>query len=281
MKVRLQKFLSDAGAASRRKAEELILEGFVAVNDEIVDTLPAFVDPQKDRVIVKGNRVRPQPLRWFVANKPKNVVCSDATRQGRLRVVDLLPDLNTALRPVGRLDPEATGLVLMTNDGELADTLARPASQVPREYVVEIKGRADGGLVERLRKGAYLSEGRARVEEVQIEHAGEGRSVLRVTTFDRYPRMIQRLCAKLGHDVKTLKRVALGPIEVKRLAEGAVRELTPAEVRSLRDAVRGRTRRNKPGRRKSGKTPARSQQQSENRTESATESQPVRRRLVE
>lgn len=235
--VRLPKFLSDTGVASRRRAEELILEGRVLVNDQIVDTLPAFVEPQRDRVIVDGVLVRVQRLDYFILHKPKNVVCTNRDPAGRLRAVDLLPDLPARLLPVGRLDAETSGLLLMTNDGELAQRITHPRYGVPKTYRAEVGGHAAPDLPRRMRDGVYLAEGKARASEVEVVHTSHERSVLMITLREGRNRQVRRMLARLGHPVRKLKRVQIGPLSLRGLPEGATRRLTPQEIAALRAAA--------------------------------------------
>jgi 23S rRNA pseudouridine2605 synthase len=275
-RVRLQKFLSDAGVASRRAAEELVRDGHVLVNDQIVDTLPAFVDPRHDRVVVNGAPVRAERHVYFLVHKPKGVVCTDRDPAGRMRVVDLLPPIKARLFIVGRLDASSTGLLLMTNDGELAERVTHPRYGVPKVYSAQVRGRVPDDLPTRMKAGVYLSEGKAQASSVQVTHRGRDASMLKITLREGRNRQIRRMLARLGHRVKALKRLAIGPLMVKGLPPGAARPLTPRELVSLRRAVeadtpraRGRHRRGRPAVRKparakrgngqprSGTTPAR------------------------
>lgn len=266
-KTRLQKFLSDAGVASRRKAEELILEGAVLVNGEVVDELPAFVNPREDKVVANGVPVRPQRHEYFLVHKPKNVVCTNRDPAGRPLAVDLLPEMRARLFPVGRLDADSTGLLLMTNDGELAERITHPRYGVPKTYRAEVRGQVPNELTEKLRKGLYLSEGKVRVSEVEIVHAARERSVLMITLREGRNRQVRRMLARLGYPVKKLKRVQIGPLSVRRLPVGAARRLTPKELDALREALEeaeaGARRKRKPrknagrgGRKASGKKQA-------------------------
>ena len=259
-RTRLQKFLADAGVASRRRAEEWILAGRVLVNDAVVDCLPAFVDPESDRVVVDGHVLRPARLEYFIVHKPKRVVCASRDPAGRVRAVDLVPDLPARLAPVGRLDVEATGLLLMTNDGELAGRLAHPRSGVAKTYHVEVKGRAPENLAERLRACVYLAEGKARTGHVEILHAGQARSTLRVTLRAERYRQVQRMLAKLGLTVKKLKCVQYGPLRLHDLPLGAARRLSAAEIAALRaESAASPARPTRKGARRSPSAPRRSQ----------------------
>lgn len=235
--MRLQKFLSDAGVASRRHAEEMILEGRVTVNGVVIDALPAFVDEQHDVVQVDGTRVRPQRLDYFIINKPRGVVCTNRDPGGRVRAVDLLPRLAARLFPVGRLDAESTGLLLMTNDGELALRLTHPRYGVAKTYRAEVRGRVPDDLPEQLRRGVHLAEGKARASDVEIVHASSQRSVLLITLHEGRNRQVRRMLARLGFPVRRLRRVQIGPLTLRGLPSGAARRLTPAELHALRNAV--------------------------------------------
>ncbi|RMF80586.1 MAG: rRNA pseudouridine synthase [Planctomycetota bacterium] len=236
--VRIQKFLSDAGVASRRHAEELVRSGRVLVNDTIVDELPVFVDPQHDRVIVDGRRVRPQRHEYFILHKPRGFVCTNRDPGGRRRVIDLLPRISARVFPVGRLDLDSSGLLILTNDGELAQQIAHPRYGLPKVYHVEVRGAAPPDIAEKLEAGVHRAEGKARASGARVLHRSRERTVLTLTLREGRNRMVRRLLAKLGHPVRRLKRVRIGPIELKRLPEGACRRLSLKEVDLLREAVR-------------------------------------------
>ena len=234
--MRIQKFLSDAGVASRRRAEELVRAGRVLVNDEIVDELPIFVDPQSDRVIVDGRRVRAQAHEYFIINKPRGFVCTDRDPGGRRRVIDLLPKVNARVFLVGRLDIDSSGLIILTNDGELAERIAHPRYGLPKVYHVELRGEAPADIVEKLQTGVYLADGKAQASEVLVQHRARDRSVVLLTLREGRNRLVRRLFAKLGFPVRRLKRVQIGPLVLKGLAEGACRRLSQKEVDLLRAA---------------------------------------------
>ena len=236
-RIRLQKLLSDAGVCSRRHAEELIREGRALVNDEVVQTLPVLVDPTRDRVVVDGNVIRQQKSEYFLVHKPKGVVCTNRDPAGRLRAVDLLPPLKTRLNVVGRLDAESSGLLLMTNDGDLAEQVSHPRLELPKVYRVEVRGEVKRDIVPLLLKGVHLSEGKAVASEVEIVHRSRDSSVLNITLRQGRNRQIRRMLARFKHPVKTLKRIQIGPLSLKGLPVGACRRLTPRELRELRQAI--------------------------------------------
>ncbi|MBL8880572.1 MAG: rRNA pseudouridine synthase [Phycisphaerales bacterium] len=236
-RVRLQRFLADAGVASRRHAEEMVLDGRITMNDRVVDSLPAFVNPATDRVFADGQRVRPQRLTYMLLHKPKNVVATSRDPEGRRRAVDLLPPMKERLFPVGRLDAESTGALLMTNDGELTQQLTHPSYAIPKVYRAEVDGFVEASDIEQLRKGVYLAEGKARVSEVSIVHAARDRSVLEITLREGPNRQVRRMLARLNHRVRKLKRIMIGPISIKGLPAGACRHLSLKEIEELRVAI--------------------------------------------
>lgn len=254
--VRIQKFLSDAGVASRRHAEELIEQGRVLLNDEVVEKLPAFVDPEHDVIIVDGARVRVRPLAYFMVNKPRGVVCTNFDPDGRPRAVDLLPPDMRHLFVVGRLDEFSTGLLLLTNDGELATRVTHPRYGIVKLYRAEVAGEVPNDLPGRLRKGVFLSDGKVQAGQVDILKRSRQQSTIEMTMLEGRSSGVRRAMAKLGHKVLTLKRVKIGSVALKDLPLGACREMSPHEVNALWKAVkeaeakappasRGRKRRNR------------------------------------
>jgi 23S rRNA pseudouridine2605 synthase len=252
--VRLQKFLSDAGVASRRAAEELIGEGRVLVNGRVVDSLPAFVDPRRDKVVVDGTPVRAERHAYFLLHKPKGVVCTDRDPAGRTRAVDLLPPIKARLFVVGRLDADSTGLLLMTNDGERAERIPHPRYGVAKVYRAEVRGRVPEDLVAQMRAGVYLSDGKVRAGHVVIKHRGREASVLHITLREGRNRQVRRMLARLGHPVRALKRLAIGPLTLRRLPLGAARPLTPSELAGLRRAAEEAAPQSKARRKRRGHT---------------------------
>jgi pseudouridine synthase len=300
--IRLQKAMAESGFASRRACEELIEQGRVTVNGERVATLPAWVDPAEDRIEIDGqalprprkNRAAPGKrqrastaqtllpgsLAYILVNKPRGVISTSDDPQGRKRVIDLIdPGLAAKLRlyPVGRLDADSTGMILLTNDGELTHRLTHPSFEVPKEYRVTVKGRVGPDDLERLKKGIYLATPKtvaktkanenkpgderskspdraadlrrdkpgakkAAVEAVRILRTDTDRSrgdktMLAITLREGQNREIRRVLARLGFRVTKLKRVAVGPVRMKTLKSGNWRLLTAPEVRKLRRAA--------------------------------------------
>lgn len=164
---RLQKILAAAGVDSRRKCEELILSGAVRVNGNVVDTLPVFVDPEKDVITVGGKKIRAEPKVCFLLNKPKGVICTSSDPQGRKKAIDLVP-VRERIYCVGRLDADSTGLIILTNDNELANILTHPRYGVPKTYIATVKGEIGGEAAERLKAGVWLAEGKTGRAAVKI-----------------------------------------------------------------------------------------------------------------
>jgi len=246
-KTRIQKALAAAGVASRRTIEEMVMEGRITLNDKVVAELPCFVDPDVDDVRCDGKRIKLKTSRklYFMLNKPKGVVCTQRDPQGRPKAVDLLPKFGERLYCIGRLDVDSTGIIILTNDGELTEHLTHPRYGVTKTYVVEVDGRPEGRQIETLRKGMYLDGVRMKRTGVKMLHRGAKRSVLEIRLTEGRNREIRRLLARLGHKVRRLKRVAIGPVTDKGLKVGNFRQLRPAEVAKLRACSKSQTAKQK------------------------------------
>ena len=230
--MRLAKFLAHAGVASRRAAERLIASGRVTVGREIV-TDPARDVDEDSGVAVDGEPVRPERRVVYAVNKPKGVVSTARDTHGRPTVVELLPAEARRLYPVGRLDADSTGLLLLTNDGELANLLTHPRYGVEKVYRARVEPpRVSEASLRRLREGVELDDGPARAARVRQASAG----VLEIALREGRKRQVRRMCEAVGHRVVELERVRFGPLRLQGLAPGAHRRLTPAEVEGLRDA---------------------------------------------
>jgi len=234
---RLQKVLARAGLSSRREAERWLAEGRISVNGAVVSRPGTRVDPARDTVRVDGKRVAGrEPTVYYLLNKPAGCLTTTHDPQGRPLVMDLLGRVRQRVFPVGRLDFNTTGLLILTNDGELALRLLRPASKCPKVYRVKVRGVPDENTLKRLAKGIVL-EGR-RTLPCRIARAGGGaNSWLQVTMTEGRRNQIRRMFLQVGHPVSRLQRVAIGPIRDPRLMVGHFRPLTPLEVRRLKEAV--------------------------------------------
>ncbi len=230
---RLQKILSAAGIASRRKAEEMILEGLVTVNGKIIDKIPAFADIDKDTIIAAGKKIKPQEKIYFLLNKPKGVICTNFDPQHRTKAIDLIPTKHRIFC-AGRLDIDTPGLIILTNDNELANRLTHPKYGITKTYIAEVKGRVEGEHVEKLNKGMWLSEGKTSRTAVRIISRGHQSSIIEVSITERLNREIRRVLARVGLPVKSLRRTSIGKITDYRLGTGQFRLLTPREVAYLK-----------------------------------------------
>jgi 23S rRNA pseudouridine2605 synthase len=235
-KERLQKVMAAAGIASRRKCEELILEGVVQVNGRTVDQLPAFVDPEADSIVVGGRRLRKPRRTSFIVNKPKGVICTSRDPQGRPRAIDLVPATERVFC-VGRLDVDTTGLLILTNDPELTNLLTHPRYKVPKTYVAKVAGEVDTAAIERLKKGIWLAEGKTTRSAVKILKSGRKESMLEITIQQGLNRQVRRMLAKVGLSVRALKRTRIGPLQLKGLSVGRHRPLSDQEVAALKGAA--------------------------------------------
>lgn len=234
---RLQKVLAAAGVASRRHGEELILQGRVTVNGTVVTQLGAKADPDRDAISVDG---RPLPKKqrtyYLLLNKPPGYITTASDEHGRATVFELI-DTTKRLFPVGRLDKDSEGLLLLTNDGHLANRLMHPRYGLEREYLVWTQGVINDETLERLRSGTWVEGKRAEPVAVSLEDDPQGGSVLRFVLNEGRKREVRTLCALAGLRVSRLLRVRYGPLRLGNLATGRSRQLTEAELRELRRAV--------------------------------------------
>jgi 23S rRNA pseudouridine2605 synthase len=230
--MRLNRYLALCGLGSRRACEEIILGGSVRINGRPVRELATVVQPG-DTVVARGRVVRPESARYVVLHKPSGCLTSRASQGGKPTVYDLLPREVATLPHVGRLDADSEGLLLLSNDGALAQALTHPSRHVEKEYDVVLDRTFDANLIPKLLKGIYLEEGRAQAAHVHIE----GTNKVRVVLTQGINRQVRRMFAALGYKVKRLTRTRLGPLKLGRLPRGGSRDLTVREVESLRRAA--------------------------------------------
>lgn len=236
--MRLQKFLSRAGVASRRAGERLIREGRVRVDGRVVTELGTRVDPESSVVEVDGRRVRLSRPRWIAVHKPPGVLSSRGDPRGRPTLYDLLPAEHHELFHVGRLDYMSEGLVLLTNQGDLANRLLHPSSEVPRRYEVTVAEPVPRDVVPRLLEGVELEDGPAAADAAASLPASDpGERLLLITLHEGRNREVRRILSVLGMTIHHLRRVAFGPVELGELEPGAWRELRSEEVERLGGAA--------------------------------------------
>jgi 23S rRNA pseudouridine2605 synthase len=234
---RLQKVMAAAGIGSRRHCEELILSGRVEVDGQVVNQLGSKVNPARQRIRVDGVALRPMRLVYYLVNKPPGVVSTSYDPSGRLRVVDLVPS-GQRVYTVGRLDRASQGLMLVTNDGELANRLTHPRYGVEKTYQVTVAGQPSRENLKQLTRGIHLAEGVATAARVTILHTQPQSTQLEIALREGKNREIRRVLAKIGHKVLRLKRVAIGGVALKNLPLGAYRRLLGHELEELRAAAR-------------------------------------------
>lgn len=235
--TRLQKVLSQAGIASRRAAEKLIADGRVTVNGKTILTMGVKVDPGKDEIRVDGRRIKAAArLRYILLNKPTGYVSTRSDPQRRPTVIDLLAGVRDYVYPVGRLDYDTEGLLLLTNDGDLAARLTHPRHGVPRTYEARVAGMPDTQAIERLRAGIPLDGHRTLPADVVLVNEGrrDRDGVLRLTIREGRNRQVRRMCEAVGHPVQHLKRTRFGTLGDRKLKPGEWRELAPKEIDALK-----------------------------------------------
>jgi len=236
--IRLQKVLAQAGLGSRRKCDDMIASGRVEVNGEIVDTMGARVDPVRDVIRVDGARIPPpNEHAYVILNKPRGVVTSMADERGRPDLSEIVAGGAPRLFHVGRLDTDTSGLLILTNDGDLAHKLAHPSFEITKTYVALVEGMVPDSLAAKLKAGVDLEDGSAQVDRFIVKDRSRGRSIVELDVHIGRNRIVRRLLAKAGHPVIELTRTAFGPLHLGGLSVGAMRDITRAELGGLFDSV--------------------------------------------
>ena len=249
--IRLQKILSQSGVASRRAAEKLIAEGRVTVNGRTIQEMGVKADPGSDDIRVDGRRIRTaERLRYILLNKPKGYVTTRSDPERRRTVMDLLRGVREYVYPVGRLDYDSEGLILLTNDGDLAARLTHPRHGVERTYEARVAGTPDDEALARLRKGIPLDGHRTLPATVVLipPRRRDDDAVLLLTIREGRNRQVRRICEAVGHPVQALRRTKFGPINDRRLKPGEWRELKEDEVAALKKAATTPIRPSQPSR---------------------------------
>jgi 23S rRNA pseudouridine2605 synthase len=245
MKERIQKLLAAAGVASRRRIEEMVRDGRVSVNGKVVLELPVLVDPERDRVSVDEEEVKfggrdAGPRVYLVMNKPKGVLSTNVAQGDQVRAIDLLPpQFKARVYPVGRLDAESKGLLLLTNDGGLTNQLTHPRYGVAKTYRAVVDGRVSPEAIAQLQQGIWLADPRkggfrTGRSQIRVDKRFREKSVIEITIREGRNRQVRRMLAKIGHKVRELTRVKMGPLTLHGLAPGQIRPLTSRELRELK-----------------------------------------------
>lgn len=237
-RIRLAKLLAQRGVAARRKAEELIAEGAVTVNGEVAEVV-TFVDPERDVVLVRGEPLPGAPDKaYYLMYKPAGYITSRGELRGRKSVIDLCGDLPVRVEPVGRLDYDTEGALLLTNDGHLAHTLTHPSLGVPKRYVARVVGVPDHAALRAIAKGVPLEDGTTAPAEVRLLGADrQGTARVEITVTEGRNRLVRRMLLKVGHPVLELRRQSFAGLTLHGMKHGEVRELTAAEVQRLQGMV--------------------------------------------
>ncbi len=232
--MRLQRFLATAGVASRRRAELLILAGRVAVNGQTIKELGSTIDPERDVVVVDGERIETEKKVYVLLNKPRGYLSAVTDSRGRPTVSELTADLPARLYPIGRLDLDTEGVLLMTNDGELCHHLTHPSFGVDKTYHVEVRGRPSKDSLRRLEKGVRIDNSKTSPAKVRLLGAKGTHSQIEIIVHEGRKRQIKKMCEVVGHTVVSLKRVQFAGIRLGRLKPGAYRLLSPSETAGLK-----------------------------------------------
>ncbi len=236
-KIRLQKFLSEAGVASRRKAETMIENGEVKVNG-VKARIGDCVDPKKDTVTVKGKKImRETVMRYILLNKPRGFVTTNHDEMGRKCVAELVSDINERVYPVGRLDRNSEGVLLMTNDGEFANAMMHPSHHVPKTYRVTVRPSVNEDQLTKLATGVDIDGRMTAPADVRVVTKEEGRVVLEIVLYEGRNREIRRMCEAVELEVARLRRIAIGNLKLGMLQQGQWRDLTEQEVDKLFSAA--------------------------------------------
>ena len=233
--MRLQKYIAKSGLTSRRKAEELILQGRVKVNGQVVNKLGKKVEPEKDVVMVDNKVVELENKKVYIMlNKPTGYVTTLKDKYSDKIVLDLIKGVRERIFPIGRLDKDTTGLLLLTNDGDLAFKLTHPSYQVWKEYIATVKGIPDDKKIQKLRDGIIIDRRKTSPAYVDILRKEKDSAVLRIKIYEGRNRQVRKMCKSIGHPVIKLKRVAIGHIKLGNLPIGRWRYLTEKEIEYLK-----------------------------------------------
>lgn len=239
--VRLAKLMARRGVASRRQCETLIEAGRVTVNGEVVDSPATFVTPS-DAVRVDGHGLPPEPeLVYYLLYKPKGYITSRDDPRGRPSVFDLVPDIRLKVEPVGRLDFDTEGALLLTNDGELAHNLTHPSRFVPKRYMAKVYRTPGSEDLKRIERGVFLEDGKTKPAKARVvEQTDSTNAWVEITVSEGRNRLIRRLFAQLGHPVSKLRRESFATLSIRGLERGQSRRLTPEEIRRIQDVAEGK-----------------------------------------
>ena len=241
--LRIAKFIASRGIASRREAEAIIAAGRISVNGKIIDTPAVFIEPEVDQIKLDGRNLPPTPpMAYYLFYKPRGCITGRRDPEGRKSVFDLVSEkIDQRVEPVGRLDFDTEGALILTNDGVLANTLCRPATKVPRRYLAKVYRTPDAKDIDAIEKGkVFLDDGATAPAKVRVTETTDTQNAwVEITVTEGRNRLIRRMFAQLGHPVSKLRRESFATLSIRGMERGAVRELDPQEVIRIKDIARG------------------------------------------
>ncbi len=236
--IRLNKYLANLGICARRDVKQLLKDKTVTVNGERAKEQGIRIDPEKDDIRIDGKKLEAPKLVYYLVNKPKGIVSTTSDEFGRANVTSLVPS-GQRVYPVGRLDKDTTGLIILTNDGELTNLLTHPRYHVDKVYKLTIAGSLDRYQLRALRRGVLLDDGITYPAEVTVVSESGGRSIVEMKIHEGRNRQIRRMCETVGANLLELQRITFGPIPLSNLKEGKYRDITPKEIDMLRQSAKG------------------------------------------
>ena len=234
--MRLNKYIASSGICSRRKADELIEQGVVSINGKKVTELGVLVG-EKDKVFVENTLIRPKKFEYYRFYKPAGFITSADDEKDRKIIYDLLPPNMHNLKPVGRLDKDSSGLIILTNDGELINRLTHPSIKVPKIYIVSINGKIHLHHLEKMAQGIEIEEGKLAYADTLIKETANNRTVLQITLYQGLNRQIRKMLEKLGFEVTSLKRIQHATIDIDGLKKGQYKPIKPQQIKELKSFV--------------------------------------------
>lgn len=234
--MRLNKYIASSGICSRRKADELIEQGVVSVNGKKISEL-GFQVGEKDKVFIKNELVRPKKLEYYRFYKPAGFITTADDEKDRKIIYDLLPPTMQNLKPVGRLDKDSSGLIILTNDGELINELTHPSIKVPKVYIVSVNGKVHLHHLEKMAQGIEIEDGKIAYADTFIKESDNKRTVMQITLYQGLNRQIRKMLAVLGFEVTSLKRIQHATIELEGLKKGQFKPIKPQQIKELRTFV--------------------------------------------
>jgi len=235
--TRLNKYIASSGICSRRKADELIEKGVVSVNGKKITEL-GFSVGDKDKVFIDKNLVRPKKHEYYSFHKPSGFITSADDEKDRKIIYDLLPPTMHNLKPVGRLDKDSSGLIILTNDGELINQLTHPSKKVPKIYIVSVKGKVHLHHLEKMAQGLEIEDGKMAYADSRIQESTNQRTVMQITLYQGLNRQIRKMFEKLGFEVTSLKRIQHATIELEGLKKGQFKPIKPQQIKELKNFIK-------------------------------------------